>query len=250
VDSGWYAKLHGDGQVLAELVDRFTDPRLRVTAEPDPNGGYYLTSTEFEGMTNPDDVRSTASELLQIACGAIQVERDRPWPWPHVESLLRLKDDGASRDFYTLGPVFLFVPPEAVLGLFPGNEEIRESAERAIQSREQRLSEKWAKIALRSDDVRDALAILGRDDVRWHDLYHVFEIVESNVGERIHREGWATKAEVKRFRRTANSRRALGREARHGHKQYSPPKKPMALDQARKLVFGIVREWLRARDVT
>jgi hypothetical protein len=31
-------------------------------------------------------------------------------------------------------------------------------------------------------DVADALAILGREDVRWHDLYHVFELIEGDVG--------------------------------------------------------------------
>jgi hypothetical protein len=99
--------------------------------------------------------------------------------------------------------------------------------------------------ACRDDDVKDVLAIFGRDDVRWHDLYHVFEIVEADVGGRMHEEGWTTRAAAGRFTQTANSRGALGREARHGRDAVPPPANPLTLVAARTLVRGIVRRWLR-----
>jgi hypothetical protein len=94
---------------------------------------------------------------------------------------------------------------------------------------------------------RDAIATLGREDVRWHDLYHVFEIVRAEVGDEICAQGWATKADVNRFKHTANDRGTIGREARHGHRRWNPPANPMTFDEARNLIHGIVRSWLRSK---
>ena len=53
-----------------------------------------------------------------------------------------------------------------------------------------------------------------------------------------------TKAAVKRFTGTANSRRAIGGEARHGHDRFDPPKTPLPHKEAHDLVLGLVRRWL------
>lgn len=70
----------------------------------------------------------------------------------------------------------------------------------------------WVDLA-RDDDVEDVLAIVGREDVRWHDLYHLLEIVHADVKGRMFSERRVTNAAVKRFTQTANSRRAIGGEA-------------------------------------
>ena len=88
------------------------------------------------------------------------------------------------------------------------------------------------------------LAILGRDDVRWHDLYHVFEVIEADVGGAMFTKSWVTNAAVDRFTWTANSRHAIGGEARHGHNRFQPPKNPLSLKVAHDLVLGLVRHWL------
>jgi hypothetical protein len=72
----------------------------------------------------------------------------------------------------------------------------------------------------------------------------VFEVVETDVGSKMFADGWATKKEVKRFTRTANSRHAIGGEARHGHNRFQPPKRPMSHSEAHDLVLGLVRRWL------
>ncbi len=119
-----------------------------------------------------------------------------------------------------------------------GSVEIVELVASPVQTSE------WAELARRDVDVEDVLAILGREDVRWHDLYHVFEIVEADVGGRMFSDGWVTKTAVTHFTRTANSRRAIGGEARHGHNRIDPPKKPLQRNEAHDLVLCLVRRWL------
>lgn len=119
-----------------------------------------------------------------------------------------------------------------------GNVEIVELVAPPVQTSE------WAELARRDRDVEEVLAVLGREDVRWHDLYHVFEIVEGDVGARMFSDGWVTKGAVRLFTRTANSRRAIGGEARHGHTRFDPPKDPLPRKEAHDLVLGVVRRWL------
>lgn len=97
--------------------------------------------------------------------------------------------------------------------------------------------------AIHDEDLRDALAVLGRPDLTWHDLYYVFEIVEANIGGAMFANGWITKRAVTSFTQTANSRHAVGRDARHGHTKVPAPSQPMALNDAQALVTGLVQQW-------
>jgi hypothetical protein len=83
--------------------------------------------------------------------------------------------------------------------------------------------------------------------VRWHDLYYLFELVEGDVGPRMVAAGWTTRAAIDRFTQTANSRRAIGREARHAKDKYVPPKRAMELAEARKLIRTLVQRWLETK---
>lgn len=58
----WLVGLIGDKFDLEELPKLFRSDALRVTEEHD---GYYLKSSEFESLSNADDVRAKAKTLLQ-----------------------------------------------------------------------------------------------------------------------------------------------------------------------------------------
>ena len=75
----------------------------------------------------------------------------------------------------------------------------------------------------------------------------MFEIVQSDVGGKIIKAGWATKAEVERFTHTADSAVAVGDDARHGHEKFQPPKKPMSLADAKDLITRILKSWLDSK---
>jgi hypothetical protein len=96
----------------------------------------------------------------------------------------------------------------------------------------------------RATAVHDALLLLGRLAPTWSELFVAYELVKANVGGSIHDLGWASKAEVRIFKRTANSYTALGPQARHGKDEEPPPVSPMTHDQAHELVRRVVRSWV------
>ncbi len=91
----------------------------------------------------------------------------------------------------------------------------------------------------------DALTLVGRPSPSWSELYHVFELVEVNVGSRMFADGWIGRTEANLFTRTANSYTALGAAGRHGKDRGDPPAEPMPQQAAVTLMRSLVAAWLR-----
>jgi len=82
------------------------------------------------------------------------------------------------------------------------------------------------------------------DDLDWVDMYRLYEVIQEDVGRPMHELGWASRNELERFVRTANSPDAAGDKARHGVARTDPPRKPMSLSHARELIDRIVKAGL------
>lgn len=230
-------KLEGEERDLSELAMHFGGSALAVVEE---GGAFWLSSSEFAALTDPEAVKNRGRGLLALASGALHVELGRFAP-PRISAAVLVDEAGTKQHFVRVSSsIGIHVEANArVERVRPdGTVEIVEFVAPPVQTRE------WAELARSDADVEDVLAILGREDVRWHDLYHVFEVVEADVGAQMFSDGWATKAAVERFTRTANSRGAIGGEARHGHDRFAPPKSPLSHEDARNLVLGLVRHWL------
>jgi len=81
---------------------------------------------------------------------------------------------------------------------------------------------------------------------RWSELFVVYELVKSNArGGQMFKLGWIRKADEKRFRITANSRTALGRDARHGRDSGQTPSNPMTQPEAITIIRALAAGWLR-----
>src|SRR5262245_12013504 len=77
----------------------------------------------------------------------------------------------------------------------------------------------------------------------WANLYKALEVVQDEIGGDIHRKGWASKRELDRFTQTANSTSAVGRDARHAKRRFTPPKRPMSLEEADELIRNVLMRW-------
>lgn len=97
-----------------------------------------------------------------------------------------------------------------------------------------------------NSDAQDALRLLGSGPLDWVNLYRILDYLRSAFGglDGIVKAGLATKAELKRFTHTANSKAVTGDDARHGPTAEAPPKKPMSLKDARTLIRSILKGWL------
>jgi hypothetical protein len=237
MQAGWWVKLEGDERDLRELAAHFDSPALEVIQD---DALYWLGSADFAGLTDPEAVKARGRLLLTLASGALHVEFGRFDP-PRITAAVLVDESGAKQNFiHVSSSIRLHGEINArVQRTRPdGQIEVVELVAPPAQTSE------WADLARNDTDLEDVLAILGRDDVRWHDLYHVFEVVEADVGSRMFADEWTTKAAIERFTRTANSRHAIGGEARHGHDRFQPPKNPLSQREAHDLVLGLVRHWL------
>jgi len=238
-EPGWWVVLNGGdvggAAALRQLSQLFQDGDVRVVER---GGFYYLRADELESRADAADVRTLAVELLRRANGVARLASAgfAPVEVDHVELVT---DVGARQHFLELSDtaVQMSATLEATVIRSDGSvEEVSTDTDRVPAA---------AYLALAADqDVARALRLIGQCEVSWTSLYHVYEIVLADVGGRIYDEGWATRTEIERFRRTANSPAALGEHARHGRETTEPPTDPMALEAARVLVEGLVRQWL------
>jgi hypothetical protein len=97
-----------------------------------------------------------------------------------------------------------------------------------------------------SREAADALTLIGRRRPTWSELSVVREIVYEASAKKMIKLGWISEADDERFTHTANNRRVLGIEARHGHANWKPPKNPMSYDEALMKVRTLVANWLRS----
>lgn len=237
MNAGWWVRLEGEERDLRDLAMHFSAPSLEVVEE---DGAFWLGSSDFAALVEPEGVQQRGRALLALASGALHVEFGRFAP-PRVTAAVLIDDTGAKKHFIHVTSSIRMhgeINARVERSRPDGSVEIVELVAPTVQTSE------WAELAQRDGDVEDVLAILGREDVRWHDLYHVLEIVEGDVGGRMFSDGWVTKPALKLFTRTANSRRAIGAEARHGHNRFKPPKNPLPHKKAHDLVLGLVRRWL------
>ena len=71
VKAGWWTKLEGDERDLRELAAHFGTPAVEAIEERD---GFWLGSSGFAGLTDPETVQEPGRELLALGSGALRVE--------------------------------------------------------------------------------------------------------------------------------------------------------------------------------
>jgi hypothetical protein len=100
-------------------------------------------------------------------------------------------------------------------------------------------------VAGANNDVEEALDIMGRAErLNWGDLYKVYEIIEhaGALSSAMNATG-VSKNRVSLFTRTANHEKASGPDARHSRSKQDPPKNPMAIEEAWRLISTLLRSW-------
>ena len=242
MEEGWWTQLVGDEEDLQALAEIFTEPPLRVVER---NGDYYLRADAFRSLADPGDVRARAAELLRRANGAVRLSRSQSTS-VELSHAVFVSEAGGRQHFEVLTVEQTAV---ASLGMevirSPGQrEEISVPQEDEPDDPEQADVQSWMTLASEDPNVAQALRLLGQGDVTCSGLYHLYEIVLGDAGGRIYDEGWVTRSEIERFRRTANSPAVLGENARHGHETTEPPSNPMSQGDAQQLIEGLLVRWL------
>jgi len=230
--STWLVRLAGDTSDLEKLSAQLCSDNVKVDAR---DGVYYLTSSCFHAVMGPSEVLTLTTELIGIIKSIFKVQYNY-FPHAEVGGINRLEDNGRITQFILPNGI----RSEVRFGmstLATYGDAIRTSQGSTI------LESKLAK-AMRIPPAKKALRIYGLREHNWHNLYNIFEAIQSDVGSKIIDEGWATNSEITMFTQTANSEEAIGDEARHGNQRVEPPKNPMSLTEARLLIDRILENYL------
>ena len=192
--------------------------------------GKALTLPGVPHDANSEAVQVAANTLIEIVNGATNLYNDR-FDGVSFVKVSRLGDDGKwhGYGYLTVGPrsTHLTVYREGDDTL-PG----------------------WISTGLLDVDVGRALSLFGSLEPTWNNLYLVFEVIIETVGGQdvLNAKGWVPTSDIRRFKQTANSYRAIGRAARHAKLSFQPPSKPMSLKEAYELVRTVLSVWLEERN--
>lgn len=96
-----------------------------------------------------------------------------------------------------------------------------------------------AALAERDDLVAHALGIVNTSQFGWPQIYDIIELLTLDL---IVQRRWATRAEIRDARQTANAHRHSGSQ-----KSYPLPEHPPSLHEARRLLWSVLGKWIRER---
>ena len=206
----WLVRLKGRQSDL-EALHVLTLAGYTVTQE---NRDYYLGSSQFDSLRQADAVRECASAFLEQVWAVAAVQELAAFQSVGIDVVTNVRADGVREQSLSFTADAFIVAPK--------DQRSRQSA--GIES--------LFALAQRDGAVRDALHFFAKPN--WANLYKVFELVREDVrGEgKIADRDWASIRTIKRFRHTANTRAAIGDEARHANTSFTPPSDPMARSAA------------------
>lgn len=231
----WRVELDGHEFDLEELDKWLAGSGFDILREGDR---YLLRSASFEFLPDPDAVTNSAEELLEVVNGVGRLL------WQDFEPV----SVGVVRYTRSDGSEKVFVQANEVAGA-RDKARVEVISSDGVTKPDPGLGAVTRLIPLvsREEPVQRALRLLSRTVLRWTDLYRAWEVVREDVGDVRFEQGWISKNQERRFRRTANSYRAIGLQARHGDTKFEPPANPLDLLEAKGLILGLVRSWVRSK---
>jgi hypothetical protein len=233
----WSIRLTGHAFDLEDLSDHFHSPERNVTKDED--GHYYLRSTDFDSMADGEAVRERALELVELMNRAAKFHAGDGYQPVELDVVTWIDEVGNRMHTVTSSL--------QIRGRSRMSAKLTVIREGDSVATPQPPSEvvSMAALAERDDRVADALRFFARDN--WVNLYKAWEIVRDAAGgeHTLIKNGWTTKKTKDRFTQTAQSRKALGDEARHASAKVPVPQNPMSLEEARAFVKSVIEAWAR-----
>jgi len=226
----WRVELIGEEIDLKVFYHAFKlgDPTIIVEQDQ-----YFLKTEVFDNLGDGERIRNGAIELVARMNDSMFLF-DSSLKSLSVGRIVKINDDGSRKHFvFTEGNVELrgdlSVTPHSV-GSSPGNLE--------------HLGNTIFQIAKNNQGVLDAIHFFKQNT--WVSLYKAYEVVKDNPGGKEILLNYTP--ELKRFTQTAQSRQALGDDARHASNKFKPHNNPMSFDEAKSFIQAILINWASSMD--
>ncbi len=229
----------GDSADLEILSRTFESDAIAIAKNGDD---WVLRARELDDLPDYGAVRVRAKEILTSLSGAARLLIGSESPLA-AGTITEYQDGKSVNKIVEIQPAVgrsRAFPISVIIGRPDGSSEVHHPADRARN---------WLTMASRDSAIARALRLRNQEELDWVDLYRLFEVVESEVPIReIVVRGWASEADIRLFKHTANSLTATGDGARHGKETSDPPSAPMQLSSARSFVDVLLQKWLDAKS--
>lgn len=224
--SDWQIHIEGGEEEIRVLDALLTAEQFRIDKPGERN---LLTLPDVPVDAGSEAIKAAADQLVDVVNGAARLYYPKFEGVSYV-SVTRLREDGTREGFGYL------------------TAEVGDNVFTALGSGDKTLSD-WIEIGLSDNDVARAFFLYGSLDSSWKNLYMVIEVIEDDLGgeSELIDAGMASAADIKQLKHTANSYRALGREARHATLATEPPKSPMTLEEAKGVIRELLRAWVQSK---
>lgn len=229
----WLVRLKGEEFDLEILLPLLHSTKLSIIKE---NNSYYLKSSDFGSLKLADEVRESAIAIIKRLNGATMLFNHNFHSISEDGVLLVEKNGKRCFHLYLEGSIKIRSRVSANLKATTSN---------GIQQIDPQYStvESWINLAKNDKTVADALHFFKKGT--WISLYKVYEIIKDDIGshQAIIKSGFAKKQKLKQFTQIAQSRAALGDDARHASNKYIAPVQPMSIDDAKSFIREILINW-------
>ncbi len=235
----WLAQLRGCDYDLQDLQEILSSHNPQIVRE---DGDFYLMSKDWDQLQDEQEVYDKAKGFTESLDRAAFIHFRDTSPLA-VGLIVRIDDNGSLQKF------------AFIQGSAHGRARVKGSIRaigpngQPIETEQEHTIIKTLRASQQHQSVGDALRFFRKGD--WSSLYKAYEIVEDHLpkNQGITSNGWLTKTSIERFTRTAQSRYAIGDEARHAKQKYAPPRKPMSINEAKALIGDLIQKWIEAKKL-
>ncbi|HAG85771.1 MAG TPA: hypothetical protein DCL61_32685 [Cyanobacteria bacterium UBA12227] len=241
MEKAWLIQLKGSEFDLKVLSESFCLSDFSVTED---QGSYYLKSQQFNMANEIEEVYRSATELLTFIKGAIEIYSGQSYNIS-IARVIRVDEQG-QRESFVIAPPPMRAASQAKMR---ARASICRGTEITNSLPQPSIIESYVAIPRQDERAAKVFRIWVSREHNWHNLYHMYEVVEGNVSSmsQIVQNGWATETEIKLFKRTACNENVLGDDARHGYTKDLNLKNPMTLSEAQSLIQKILNHWIRSK---
>lgn len=236
----WKVRLEGKERGLETVAESFNDdPEVFRDDE-----NFFLWSGRFEDLEDSNEIRSRAEEVVRTIRN-LGVRDSLNIEDLQASHVYKINEDGTEQVFVRTEPATIGISAGSVRVTTideDGNKEVHQPADRTYE---------LTKLALEDEKVEELVNLLDQGD-EWVNLYRIYEFIQSNIDgeDNIVERDWWSSSEKDLFKQTANSRDAIGDDARHAGKNIPAPEDPLNHSDAKSLIDSLVQNWLEHRQNT
>ena len=216
--------INGAKPLMENVIDCFQGDFARIRQMGED---WFLESSLFDACTVPGEVFPIADNLLRLM-HRFTALHGRLFLFSEIGYVQEFSDAGAPlrRGLRAMTRVQIYS--------LEGLQELQKS------QRGESLGSALVEAAVTNRELQEALALIGDGpDLQWAQVYNILEFLGGEKA--VVRKKWATRAQARKCRQTANHYRHLG-----SPKKYPLPAEPPTIGLATILVFDLLKKWISA----